>query len=85
VSRRAAFSLRFWALFFGFLRRLSSFCVVVVLLFFCFGRFVLLFFCFGCFVRAFCVSGCFARFEKKKKKKEKKEKEKSGTGTPHFS
>ena len=57
---------------FGFLRRLSSFCVV----------FVLLFFCFGCFVRAFCVSGCFARFEKKKKKKEKKEKEKKVVPVP---
>jgi Na+-transporting methylmalonyl-CoA/oxaloacetate decarboxylase gamma subunit len=52
--------------FFGFLRRVSSFCVVFVLLFFCFGR----------FVRAFCVSGCFARFEKNKKKKRKKKRKK---------
>jgi hypothetical protein len=43
---------------FGFLRRLSSFCVVFVLLFFCFGRFVLLFWSFCSFVLVV----LFARF-----------------------
>jgi ABC-type multidrug transport system fused ATPase/permease subunit len=85
-------------LFFGSLRRLSSFCVVFVLLFFwSFCSFVLLVVLFFCsfvlvvlFAR-FAFSGCFARFEKKKKRKKKKKEKKrkknkkSGTGTPHFS